>query len=158
MQFCQQYFFAIFIYNISVQYFSCNNCQWQIFFVSLFLFFPRPYRIECLIAKEYTVSLFFRVVRDSNREKLSSNVDQKRKLGNYFFSNLRWELARMWKVGHIQTRGGLGGCGETWQSFITDITDLTDRPSGNPRMDVRDITAITLNMIRYHVILDYIIF
>ena len=104
------------------------------------------------------VSIFF---RDSNQEKLSSNVDQKRKLGNYFFSNLRWELVgayvRIEKLVVFRPEvGWVDGCGETWQSFITDITDLTDRPSGNPRMDVRDITAITLNMIR--VIQDYIIF
>ena len=54
--------------------------------------------------------------------------------------------------------GSVGGRLETWQSFITDITDLTDRPSGNPRMDVRDITAITLNMIRYDVINDYMMY
>ena len=36
---------------------------------------------------------------------------------------------------------------ETWQSFITDITDLTDRALGEPRMDLRDIIAITPNMI-----------
>ena len=52
-------------------------------------------------------------------------------------------------------RGGVAGwvgVKRRGESFITDITDLTDRPSGNPRMDVRDITAITPNMIRYDVI------
>ena len=48
--------------------------------------------------------------------------------------------------------GWVGGVERRGETFITDITDLTDRPSGNPRMDVRDITAITPNMIRYDVI------
>ena len=57
--------------------------------------------------------------------------------------------------GELEVWSGVGV--ETRQTFITDITDLTDRPSGNPRMDVRDITAITLNMIRCDVTNNYIL-
>ena len=56
-------------------------------------------------------------------------------------------------------RGGVVGVGveRRGETFITDITDLTDRPSGNLRMDVRDITAITPNMMRYDVRYDMLI-
>ena len=66
---------------------------------------------------------------------------------------MNWKL-KSWLYSDLDGRVGV----ETWQTFITDITDLTDRPSGNPRMDVRDITAITLNMIRYDVINDYMMY
>ena len=69
------------------------------------------------------------------------------------YVRMNWKL-KSWSYSDLDGRVGV----ETWQTFITDITDLTDRPSGNPRMDVRDITAITLNMIRYDVINDYMMY
>ena len=108
------------------------------------------------------LSIFPSRTRLKSREtfiKCSSKAETSKLLFLLSSSNLRWKSWHMceWmeieKLDVFRLRcGWVGGVERRGETFITDITDLTDRPSGNPRMDVRDITAITPNMISYDVI------